>query len=170
MNKKVTLLFVGIIFIILCIFSGGNKDSDFGKTQSDISLREKIRAIHSFEDGTHTLTGEINLPTLCHTLIYKIISTGSSSEHITVAFSKENNIPTCKQFINPEPFSVVFPASKDAILSITLDKQKVPFVIIEKQKSKIFNNSTSATTTSTTTNTTTTSTTTETNIELEEEN
>jgi len=146
MNKKITLLFVIIIFVGLCIFSGGNTNNNFNKVPNSISLKEKIRITHSFADGVHTLAGEINLPTLCHTLVHKIIITESLPERITVAFNSKNSVPTCEQFVNPEPFSVVFQATEDVVFDITLDKKGVPFMITEKESFVVENKQTASTT------------------------
>lgn len=132
MNKKGFILIAGIIFIVILCLSGGD-DIEQGPNSiiDNVNSVGKIKVAHMFVDGTHMFTGEINLPTPCHTLEHKVIIAKSFPEQATIVFESESEVDSCVQMIMPEPFFVSFDASKEAVLKITFDGENVPFEIVD---------------------------------------
>jgi len=91
---------------------------------------ERIDATHFFEDGTHTVVGEINMPTPCDLLDPRVEVAESMPEQVTINFEVINNSATCAQVITPQRFRVDFDASEDASVSATLDGRELPINLI----------------------------------------
>ncbi len=131
MNKKGFILVVGIIAIIILLFTRrGEAPSTI--IDDEVSIG-KIKVAHIFMDGIHTFTGEINLPTPCHTLTHKIVIAESYPEQVTAVFEMKSETDTCVQMVMPEPFVVSFEASEEADFRITLNDKDVPFEVVEVQ-------------------------------------
>ena len=134
MNKKGLIFLAGIVVVIFLLFIGGKdepRDSDI--IIDNTNLTEKIKIAHVFADGMHTLTGEINLPTPCHTLQQEVFIAELYPEQVTIVFETNSEVDSCVQMITPEPFVVSFVASKEADFSITLNDKDIPFEVIEAQ-------------------------------------
>lgn len=93
--------------------------SDFS---DDIDAERSITARHQFQDGTHTLTGEIELPTPCHELSYTVAVRESFPEQVSIDFTSSAPADAvCAQVITPKPFEVVFEASEEALITATMN-------------------------------------------------
>jgi len=77
----------------------------------------RIDAKHYFIDGTHTLVGEINMPTACDLVEATATVAESYPEQVTVNFNVINNAEDCAQVITPYRFRVDFVASSEAVIS-----------------------------------------------------
>ncbi len=131
MNKKGLALIAAIIAIIILFFVRGGETS---KTIIDDTVSVgKIKVAHIFMDGMHTFTGEINLPTPCHTLTHKVVIAESYPEQVTAVFEMKNETDACVQMVIPEPFVVSFEASEEADFRITLNGKDILFEVIEVQ-------------------------------------
>jgi hypothetical protein len=90
----------------------------------------RIEAKHFFINGTHTLVGEILLPTTCDLLNWDSSIRESMPEGVTVAFTVINNAEMCAQATLPQRFIVSFDASKEATIDATLNGRKVELNLI----------------------------------------
>lgn len=77
----------------------------------------RIDATHYFIDGTHTLVGEINMPTPCDLLETEAVVMESFPEQVRVDFTVVNSADMCAQVITPQRFKVSADASADATFS-----------------------------------------------------
>lgn len=80
-----------------------------------------VNAVHFWKDGTHTIVGEVVMPTPCHLIESDVTVAESMPEQVTIALSVINNADTCAQILTPQQFRVDFDASKDASISLTID-------------------------------------------------
>jgi hypothetical protein len=76
----------------------------------------RIDAKHYFIDGTHTLVGEIEMPTPCDLVEAKATVAESMPEQVMVDFTVINNAETCIQQVTPYRFRVDFVASNEALI------------------------------------------------------
>jgi hypothetical protein len=79
----------------------------------------RIEATHFYIDGTHTIVGEIALPTPCDLLTTDARVAESMPEQITFSFSVLNNSEMCAQVVTIQRFKVSAEASKEASISAT---------------------------------------------------
>jgi hypothetical protein len=90
----------------------------------------RIDAKHFFEDGTHTIAGEIMLPTMCDLLNWESIVAESMPEQVTLAFTVTNNAEMCAQAIEPARFIESFKASEGATIKATLNGRAIELNLI----------------------------------------
>lgn len=90
-------------------------------TSSDAESAEtrRIDAKHFYDGATHTLVGEVLMPTPCDLLEAEAIVRESSPEQVTVTFTVINNAETCAQVVTPQRFRVDFAASEEASIDAT---------------------------------------------------
>lgn len=74
----------------------------------------RIDAKHFYIDTTHTLVGEIVMPTQCDLLNWNTRVQESMPETAIVDFDVVNNTKGCAEVATPQRFKVSFDASKDA--------------------------------------------------------
>ncbi len=91
----------------------------------------RVNATHFYEDGVHTLVGEIPMPTPCDLLEAEILVAESYPEQISVDFSVLNNADFCAQVITEQRFKVSATASEEATFSArfmgrTVDLNLIP--------------------------------------------
>lgn len=91
---------------------------------------EHVDAKHFFIDGTHTVVGEIPMPTPCDLLDWDTRVAESFPEQVTIAFDVINNADVCAQVITPARFSVSFDASENASIQATLEGRPVRLNLI----------------------------------------
>lgn len=131
MNRKGIVLIISIIAIATLLFIRGGEEPTIAPDSATSVGKTKIA--HVFVDGTHIFTGEINLPTPCHTLQHKVAIAELYPEQVTAAFEMKSEVDACVQMVTPEPFVVSFEASEEANFRITLNNKDFPFEIIEVQ-------------------------------------
>lgn len=85
----------------------------------------RIDAKHFFIDGTHTLAGEIILPTRCDLLDWSTQVAESMPEMVTVDFTVINNEQNCEPSLEPARFVVPIVASEQAQFKATLMGREV---------------------------------------------
>lgn len=91
-----------------------------------------IDAKHFFKDGTHTVAGEILMPTPCDLLESEAIVRESAPEQVTIALTIINNTDgVCAQMITPQRFKADFTASKDAKIDATVNGKPVTLNLVE---------------------------------------
>ncbi len=87
---------------------------------------DRIDGTHYFIDGTHTVVGEIVMPTPCDLLEVEAIVRESMPEQIVLAFNVINTAETCAQIMTPQRFSVSAVASEGATFEATFKGVSVP--------------------------------------------
>jgi hypothetical protein len=90
----------------------------------------RIDAKHFFIDGTHTVAGEVMLPTQCDLLNWETLIRESMPEGVTIAFMVVNNAEMCAQATAPQRFLVTFSASEAASIDASLNGRKVELNLI----------------------------------------
>lgn len=91
---------------------------------------ERIDAKHFYIDGTHTLVGEMLMPTPCDLLEWKVQIAESFPEQVAVNFTVINTADACAQVVTPQRFKVSFDASKDAVIHAMLEGKSVNLNLI----------------------------------------
>lgn len=86
---------------------------------------ERVTATHYFIDGTHTLVGEVNLPTPCDLLVTEAVVMESLPEQVRIDFSVINNADTCAQVVTAQRFMVSVEASEGATFEATFNGRPV---------------------------------------------
>lgn len=101
--------------------SSGNQDnalvdrSDPGKGK-DFFLFEII--IHkTFENGTYSITGSVDLPDPCYSIDSKVLVAESFPEQVMLQIDTPRTDEVCAQVITTKEFMVKFQASDKAIIS-----------------------------------------------------
>jgi hypothetical protein len=94
---------------------------------------EYIRIEHVYARGTHTLIGEIPLPTPCHVLDSSTMIAESFPEQVTVNFVATTASEMCAQVITPEPFQVSFEASANALIRLTLNGDALKYIVTDSE-------------------------------------
>lgn len=74
----------------------------------------RIEGTHYFSDGTHTVVGEILMPTPCDLLEADATVEESDPPEITLTFSVINNAEFCAQQVTPQRYQVTADAPEDA--------------------------------------------------------
>jgi len=77
----------------------------------------RIDAKHFYIDGTHSVAGEIMMPTPCDLLEANVSVAESMPEQAMIEFSVINNAETCAQVVTAQRFLVSFDASEDASIT-----------------------------------------------------
>jgi len=131
-----------VIIVVLVVILGfvwwslGTKKNGsvlVGDTQTT-SLPESITVNHYFNNGEHSLEGTLTLPTPCHSLSYDAIVAESYPEQVMVKFVTKPGEGLCTQILADKFFRVAFNASKDAVISATLDGKAVRLVFSETKE------------------------------------
>jgi hypothetical protein len=99
-------------------------------TSSPYDSITRIDAKHFFKNGTHTLVGQILMPTACDLLNWGSDVAGVAPEQVTVKFDVINNAETCAQAITQQRFKVEFTASETATIKATLEGRAVELNLI----------------------------------------
>jgi len=137
-HKVIISVVVIIVLVVLGIwwFTGNERKADnLNKDQTGEQLttdQNTINAKRAFIDGTHTLVGQIDLPTPCDLLDYSVAIAESVPEQVAINFIIINESEgACAQVITPARFKVTFAASAEAIIGATLNGVPVILNIIE---------------------------------------
>lgn len=138
MSNKTTIAIIVVLVIILGLvwWSLGSKEGEV--LPADITnvatLPDSITVNHYFENGSHSLEGTLGMPTPCHTLDYNTIVAESAPEQVTVNFTTKPGEGLCTQVLSDKFFRVTFNASKDAVISATLDGKAVKLIFSETKE------------------------------------
>lgn len=97
----------------------------------EVEEARRIDAKHFFSDGTHTIAGEVLMPTPCDLLEADTIVRESSPEQVTVAFSVVNNAEMCAQVVTPQRFKASFDASAAATIDATWEGEPAVLNLID---------------------------------------
>ncbi|MDA8596741.1 hypothetical protein N9L26_00185 [Candidatus Pacebacteria bacterium] len=109
-------------------------DPSAQNTDERYSGIERITAKHFYIDGTHTLAGEIPMPTPCDLLDPSVAIAESMPEQVSVDFAVINNAETCAQVITPARFMVEAQASEEASFSASLAGRAIEFNLVPAEE------------------------------------
>lgn len=91
----------------------------------------RVDAKHFFVDNkTHTVAGEIVLPTPCDLLNWETRIQESSPETVIIDFEVVNHSETCAQTETPQRFMVSFDASKEAVIKATFNMRPIELNLV----------------------------------------
>ena len=90
----------------------------------------RIDAKHFYIDGTHTLAGEIVMPTPCDLLDSEILIAESYPEQVMINFNVINTADSCTQVITPQRFKVSFEAAEAASIAARFMGKQVELNLI----------------------------------------
>lgn len=85
----------------------------------------RINAVHFIASGTHTVLGEVMMPTPCDLLESSAVVRESMPEQAAIMLTTVNNTETCAQVVTMQRFRVSFEASEQATVTATLDGKPV---------------------------------------------
>lgn len=90
----------------------------------------RIDGKHFYDGKTHTIVGEIPMPTPCDLLNWDTRIQESMPETAIVDFTVLNNADACAQVITQQRFKVSFDASENAAIRATLQGRPVELNLI----------------------------------------
>lgn len=85
----------------------------------------RIDAKHFFDGKTHTIVGEIPMPTPCDLLNWSTRIQESMPETVIVDFDVVNESEMCTQVVTPQRFKVSFDASEGAVIKAMLEGRAI---------------------------------------------
>lgn len=121
------IVLVGALWVVL-----GWRDSlQKSIPPAPAATTDTIVAMHTYQSGTHTLTGKFTLPTPCHDLKTEATVAESYPERVTINFIVRPPEPDaiCIQVLSEREFTVQFKASPNPAISAKINGRPVPLVI-----------------------------------------
>lgn len=128
MSSKTTILAVVLFVLVIAGMFGYAylKKQELNTPTTPMPQEEipqdqvRINGVHFFKDGTHTIVGEMSLPTPCHLLTTSSRVQESMPETAVIDFEVlDNGEEMCAQVITPQRYKVVFSASEQAKVTAT---------------------------------------------------
>lgn len=129
MNQRTISILIGLFVLLVAgMFVFAYFTNDDAQNQDDVNddmqMEEtpydnitRVDAKHFYIDGTHTIAGEIMMPTPCDLLEADATVAESMPEQVTIHFSVINNSEMCAQVLTSQRFLVSFDASEEADIS-----------------------------------------------------
>lgn len=99
--------------------AAGIATSTTATTTSPYANITRIDAKHFYQNGLHTLVGEVNMPTPCDLLNATATPSVTDPTVVDVAFTVINHATTCEQRITADRFKVTATAPKNATFNAT---------------------------------------------------
>jgi hypothetical protein len=90
----------------------------------------RIDAKHFYTAPTHTIAGEILMPTPCDLLNWETRILESAPEQVIVDFKVVNHAEVCTQVVTPQRFKVSFEAMENATIRATLQGREIEVNLI----------------------------------------
>jgi len=126
------LIVVGLFVLVYVNKNNAKEDApveDQTPTENPYGIT-RIDAKHFYIDGTHTVAGEIDMPTPCDLLDGQATVAESMPEQVTIDFNVINTSETCVQAITPQRFKVSFDASAEAVIKARFMGQEVELNLV----------------------------------------
>lgn len=138
--SKFSLFLLALVFILYFVFilMGGsaNDDARFDSDRIDPdqlgNMNDQMQEVvveKSFINGEHTLTGQLTVPTPCHTIEQEVIIRESYPEQVQIDFKIVDSGGVCAQVLVDQEFEVSFQASELATVQAFLDGVPIKFVL-----------------------------------------
>lgn len=90
----------------------------------------RIDAKHFFQNGTHTIVGEMQMPTPCDLLNWNTRILDGKPQSVIIDFTVVNHTDTCAQVVTTQRFRVSFNADEHAVIQATLEQRKIDVNLI----------------------------------------
>ncbi len=90
----------------------------------------RIDAKHFFNNGVHTVVGELAMPTPCDLLTTEASVRESMPEQVELDFKVINNADTCAQVITAQRFMITAKANENAIFNAVFMNRPVELNLI----------------------------------------
>ena len=131
MNKKILAVLIVLVLVIIYFFVVSSGVEDDAKKDTMLGV-ETIEVVDNFQNGTHSLSGKIMMPTPCHALSYDlVILKNSYPEEVEINFSGEQMAEICASVITPFEFKVDVDVSEDASFQATYEGRELLLDISE---------------------------------------
>lgn len=150
MDKKGTYIIAGIVILAVVGFiaisfqkttldtnspqSGDNASTTIWEnTPAEVVVTPQtvITAKHAYQNGVHTIAGEVPLPSPCDILESSAIPSTDKKQIVVQFASSIKTGEKCPQEITPARFKVTVKGDKNAAISATLNGQSVTLNLIE---------------------------------------
>ena len=139
MDKKRIAIVAGIVAVLLVLLIaissiGSNKEpADLQTDEPKNGLLQPVVEIisvnHQFEDGKHTIVGNLTLPTPCHS--YNAVPNFQEDGTVVVEITTESSDEMCAQVITDATFRVEFEGDEDLVFMGTLNDNPIIFNVFE---------------------------------------
>ncbi|HEY9583082.1 MAG TPA: hypothetical protein VJK09_02095 [Candidatus Paceibacterota bacterium] len=141
-NKTVIGIIIGLIIIggLVWWSLSSKTDNDTGTPVStgQETQPQSITVNHYFQEnagvGAHTIEGTLTLPTPCHSLASDVMVAESMPEQVLIKFTTKAGEGICTQVLADKFFRVSFTASKDALITATLNGKVITLVYSETKE------------------------------------
>jgi len=123
------VVFVGIIILSVYFFWPSTKSDPAADIVDDTALvqvEEEYVVAHTFDDGVHTISGEITLPTPCHELNENVRIAESFPEQVFIDLSVIDTGGICIQVLDQRSFSIDVEVDERASFTFTIDGKGIP--------------------------------------------
>jgi hypothetical protein len=129
----ILLIIIFGMFFFVSIFSLDKVDISEDRTVKDTAYDsiKTINATRFYQDGAHTLTGGIELPTPCDLLSWDVVVAESYPEQVIIDFYVSKHSDACVQVVTLQKFHITFNASEIAKIRTTLESKPINLVITE---------------------------------------
>lgn len=150
MDKNKLILIISILIAILLIiffatrFQGGDEPQPVETAPFEVDengLVTKLNVKRQYKDGIHTIVGEIEVPTPCHSVSATALKGEGNTVFIDVASVKDGD-EVCVEVISSETFIVSFEADQDVMVTGTVNGNPVDFNIFEVGENELLEDKT----------------------------
>lgn len=101
------------------------------QSQTAFEQKDVLTLVDHYEGITHTITGELMLPTPCYDVATELTVAESYPEQVIIDIKTSNNGETmCAQVITPKEFTVTLDASPDARFSARINSREVDVEVV----------------------------------------
>lgn len=130
MNTRAVIAIFVIAVLVLAGYlfwpSGSNDGEDqLIKADNPSVVEEEYAIEHTFDEGVHTISGIVNLPTPCHELAENVSVAESFPEQVFIDLTTVDTGGICIQVIDPREFSIDVEVDEAATFMLTINGTKV---------------------------------------------
>ena len=136
-----TRVIIGIVVVAALVLAGyffwpkaKEPTQDTTAPNAPVAQEEETYSVrHSFDDGVHTISGVITLPTPCHELRENIRIAESFPEQVFIDLTTVDTGGICIQVIDEREFSIDVEVDEAASFALTINGAAVslPSIIVE---------------------------------------
>jgi hypothetical protein len=139
-----TRAIVGVLVLLAFIAFGATLYYSFSQKEEENTapvveepvtgyLPEVVNALHQFKGGTHTIAGEVDVPTPCDLLEAEgaVEVREPREDKATIQFTTVNEADVCAQVVTPARFKVSFTAGEEAEIVGTWNGRPVKLNLVE---------------------------------------
>ncbi len=93
----------------------------------EVNAPENIVLDYNYKEGTHSFSGEVDLPNSCYSLVINSSVRENYPEQISLFFSTEKTRTFCTNKAKTESFSFALSASSDAVIKTFFNQEPISF-------------------------------------------